>query len=144
MPPAQPGVEPGLPLGHFLGGVPRNIPKERQRAAVAFLKWWQTPAAQNACAEFGGVPVSKAALAGPLARKPGYGWMAPLAQGLEYSLNLYPFPQGNEVIPPIEIDLNQALSGDLGVVPALNGISDQVYAIMSKYGYKTGKLPPLA
>ncbi len=143
VPPAQPGVEPGIPLGHFLGGVPHNVPKERQRAAVAFLKWWQTPAAQNACAELGGVPVSKAALEGPLAQKPGYGWMEPLAKGLEYALNLYPFPQGNEVIPPIEINLNQALSGDMAVVPALNGISDQVYAIMNKYGYKTGKLPPL-
>ena len=71
--------------------------------------------------------------------------MNPLADALPYSLNLYPFPQGAEILPMIEIDLNRALLGEMSsTIPPRTASPTKLYAIMSKYGYKTGKLPTLS
>ena len=33
--------------GHWIGAIARNVPKERQQAALTFLKWFQTPATSS-------------------------------------------------------------------------------------------------
>ena len=38
-------------LGHWLGGVAKNVPDDRKRATVEFLRWFQTKEAQMATAQ---------------------------------------------------------------------------------------------
>ena len=137
----------GLPtapgLGHWLGGVARNIPDERKRATVEFLRWFQTRDAQIATAKAGGIPINAAAYRDPIAEERKYRWMKPLAASLPHAVNIYQFPEASEVIAILELGLNQAIAGEVTSTTALNGMADQIHAVMAKYNYNTGKLEPL-
>jgi multiple sugar transport system substrate-binding protein len=69
--------------------------------------------------------------------------MKPLAEALKHSVNIYQFPEASEVIAVLELGLNQAIAGEITSTQALNGMADQIHAIMAKYNYTTGKLEPL-
>ena len=75
---------PNLPtapgLGHWLGGVARNVPDDRKRATVEFLRWYQTKAAQMATAQAGGIPVSAAPYREPIAQERRFRWMKAIAE----------------------------------------------------------------
>ena len=45
-PPSLPGMPTAPGLGHWLGGISHNVPDDRKRAAVEFLRWFQTKDAQ--------------------------------------------------------------------------------------------------
>jgi multiple sugar transport system substrate-binding protein len=142
-PPHVPGVPTAPGLGHWLGGISRNVPDDRKRATVEFLRWFQTKDAQVAATKAGGIPVNAEAFKDPVADERKYRWMKPLAAALEHSVNIYQFPEASEVIAVLELGLNRAVAGEITSTQALNGMSDEIYAIMAKYNYKTGKLEPL-
>jgi multiple sugar transport system substrate-binding protein len=143
VPPHVPGVPPGPGLGHWLGGVAKNVPDDRKRATVEFLRWFQTKEAQVATGKFGGIPVNAAAYRDPIAEERKYRWMKPLAEALKHAVNIYQFPEASEVIAIQELGLNRAIAGEITSTQALNGMADQIHAVMVKYGYNTGKLEPL-
>jgi multiple sugar transport system substrate-binding protein len=143
VPPHVPGVPPGPGLGHWLGGIAKNVPDERKRATVEFLRWFQTKDAQVAMAKFGGIPINAAAYRDPIAEERKYRWMKPLAEALKHAVNIYQFPEASEVIAILELGLNQAIAGETTSTQALNSMADQIHAVMAKYGYNTGKLEPL-
>lgn len=130
-------------LGHWLGGIARNIPDDRKRGAVEFLRWFQTKDAQMANAKAGGIPISAAVYRDPMSEERKYRWMKPLAESLPHAISVYQFPEANEVISILELGLNQAVAGNIAAAAALNGMSEQIFAVMTKYGYNTAKLPPL-
>ncbi|MFO1147499.1 MAG: extracellular solute-binding protein [Alsobacter sp.] len=142
-PPHAPGFPTAPGLGHWLGGISRNVPDDRKRATVEFLRWFQTKDAQVAATKAGGIPVNAEAYKDPVADERKYRWMKPLAAALEHSVNIYQFPEASEVIAVLELGLNRAVAGEITSTQALNGMSDEIYAIMAKYNYKTGKLDPL-
>ena len=43
--------------GHWIGAIARNVPRERQQAALAFLTWFQGLDRQIAYTRYGAVPV---------------------------------------------------------------------------------------
>jgi multiple sugar transport system substrate-binding protein len=141
--PHAPGLTTAPGLGHWLGGVAKNVPDDRKRATVEFLRWYQTKPAQMATAQAGGIPVSAAIYRDPIADERKYRWMKPLAQSLPHAISALNFPEAGEVIPILELGLNQAIAGETDSVAALNGMADQIHAVMAKYGYNTGKLPNL-
>ena len=143
VPPHQPGINPAPPVGHWLGGIAHNVPDDRKRAALEFLRWFQTKDAQVALAMAGAIPISAEVYRGPLAEERKFRWMNPLAKALEYAVNPFQFAEASEVIPILELGLNRAVAGELTSVQALNSLAEQMYGIMSKCGYKTGKLEPL-
>lgn len=130
-------------LGHWLGGVSRNVPDDRQRAAAAFLRWFQTPAAQIASARLGAIPIHAAAYRDPIAEERRFRWMKPLAEALPHAVNIYQFPEASEVIAVLELGLNRAIAGEITAVAALNGMAGEIADIMARHGYRTGKLEPL-
>ena len=142
-PPSIEGRPTAPGLGHWLAGVSRNVPDDRQRAAVAFLKWFQTPAAQIALARGGGIPIHAAAYRDPISEDRRFRWMKPLAEALPHAVNIYQFPEAAEVIAVLELGLNRAIAGEITSVAALNGMASEVAEIMAKNGYRTGKLEPL-
>ena len=87
--------------------------------------------------------VNAAVYRDPIARERRYRWMQPLAAALPHAVNIYQFPQASEVTAILDLDLNRAVAGEITAADALNSMSEQIYAVMAKYDYKTGKLPPL-
>jgi multiple sugar transport system substrate-binding protein len=138
---------PNLPtapgLGHWLGGVAKNVPDDRKRATVEFLRWYQTKAAQMATAQAGGIPVSAAVYREPIAQERRFRWMKAVGESLPHAVSTMNFPEASEVIPILELGLTQAIAGETKTVAALNGMAEQIHAVIAKYNYNTGKLPNL-
>lgn len=138
---------PNLPtapgLGHWLGGVARNVPDDRKRATVEFLRWYQTKNAQMTTAQAGGIPVSAAIYREPIAQERRFRWMKAVGSSLPHAVSTMNFPEASEVIPILELGLNQAIAGETTSVAALNGMAEQIHAVMAKYKYNTGTLPKL-
>jgi len=141
--PALPGRPTAPGLGHFVGGVARNIPDDRKRATVQFLAWFQTKDAQIALARHGGMPVHAAAYRDPIAEDRRYRWMKPLAESLRHAVNIYQFPEASEVIAVLELGLNRAIAGEITSVVALNDMARQIHTVMAARGYRTGQVEPL-
>jgi multiple sugar transport system substrate-binding protein len=141
--PSLPGLPTAPGLGHWLAGISHNIPDDRKRAALEFLRWFQTKEAQLATAAAGGIPVHAAVYKEPIAEERRYRWMKPLAESLPHAVNIYQFPEASEVIAVLELGLNRAIAGEITPVDSLNGMADEIHAVMEKYKYKTGQLEPL-
>jgi multiple sugar transport system substrate-binding protein len=137
------GFSTGPGLGHWLGGIARNVPDDRKRSALEFLRWFQTREAQLSYAKVGGIPVSAASYRDPIAQERRYRWMKPLGEALPHAVNIYQFPQASEVISILELGLNQAVAGNATSTQALNSMAEQIFGVMSKHSYNTGKLPAL-
>jgi multiple sugar transport system substrate-binding protein len=144
VPPAAPGHKPGPGIGHFLGAIPKNVPKDRQMAALAFLKWFQTREAQVIYTKAGSPPVRLDVLNDPeLNQKRELRWMKALAEGLLTARILWTITQGAELSSVLDLRLNQAVTGEMTSTAALNKSAEEIYNIVSKAGYKTGRLPDL-
>ena len=137
------GLPPGPGLGHWLGGIAHNVPDDRKRAAVEFLRWFQTKEAQMANALAGGIPLNAAVYNEPITEERRFRWMKPLAAALPHAVNVYQFPEASEVISILELGLNRAVAGEISSVDALNGMAEEVHAVMERYNYTTGALQQL-
>jgi len=142
-PPSLEGFPTSPGLGHWLAGISKNVPDDRKRAAVEFLRWFQTKAAQLETAKAGGIPIHAAVYKEPIADERRYRWMKPLAEALPHAVNIYQFPEASEVIAVLELGLNRAVAGEITSVDSLNGMSDEIEKIMAGHAYKTGTLAPL-
>lgn len=142
--PHAPGFPPGPALGHWLGGISHNIPDERKRAAVEFFRWFQTREAQMVNAKSGGIPLNAAVYNDPMSEERPFRWMKPLSRALPNAVLPFTFPEASEVISVLELGLNRSIAGEISSVDALNSMSNEIEAIMSKYDYKTGLGTPLA
>ena len=69
--------------------------------------------------------------------------MKAVGESLRHAVSTMNFPEAGEVIPILELGLNQAIAGETQSVAALNGMADQIHAVMAKYNYNTGTLPKL-
>ncbi|WP_323764533.1 ABC transporter substrate-binding protein [Marinovum sp.] len=141
--PAGPGGEPAPAIGHWLGGIPKNIPDSRKQAALAFLDWFQQPETQVAYAEMGGSPVSAAAYEGDFAEQPENRYMPVMREALPTARRMWTIPEGAEIVAVTEVGLNRAVAGEIGPVEALNSMAAEIEKIMQDAGYETGRLPDL-
>ncbi|MEJ1158435.1 ABC transporter substrate-binding protein [Prosthecomicrobium sp. N25] len=143
VPQAVPGQKAGVAIGNWNFTVPKNTPADRQKAAVAFMKWFLTGEAQRAYAEAGGIPVRVDTLKSDLAQKPQFSWMPAYLASIEIGQPTLGFAESAEVEQVMGLRLNQALIGELAPAKALNLAADEIAAIFTRTGRKTGKLPPL-
>jgi multiple sugar transport system substrate-binding protein len=141
--PHGPGGKPSPTLGHFIGAIPKNIPRDRQVAALTFLKWFQTTQAQQIVASAGAPPIRKDVLESEMSNKPENRWMKAMVDSAPYARSMYTVPEGPQIVSVLELRLNEALTGDKGTAEALNTMATEIQEIMRKGGYKTGRLPDL-
>ena len=141
--PHAPGFSTASGLGHWLGGIAKNIPDDRKRATLEFLRWFQGKDAQLANAKAGGIPVNAATYRDSISQERKFRWMKPLAESLPHAVNVYQFPEASEVISILELGLNQAVARNVEAPAALNDMADKIHAVMTKYDYQTAKLPAL-
>lgn len=141
--PHAPGHTSAPALGHWLGGIPKNIPQDRKVAALAFLDWFQKPKVQIAYAEMGGSPVSAAAYESDFADKPENRYMLTMRSASPTARRLWTIPEGSEIVAVLEVGLNRTVAGEISAVDALNGMAAEIEKIMQDAGYDTSRLPDL-
>jgi multiple sugar transport system substrate-binding protein len=141
--PHAPGRASAPTLGHFIGAIPKNVPRERQKAALAFLAWFQKHENQVKYAEFGSPPVRADVLAGPLSKERRYRWMAAVVESAPGARMMHTIPEGAQINAVLELRLNQAVIGEQSSAAALNLAAAEIHDIVQKAGYRTGRLPDL-
>jgi multiple sugar transport system substrate-binding protein len=139
---APTGHPPGVIIGNWHFVIPKNIPVERQKADMAFFKWFLTKDAQTAYAEAGGIPVRSDVLS-ELAVQPKYAWMAAYNESMKIGQQELGYLEGPAVEQAIGLRLNQALIGDMSSGKALNTAAAEMRDIFARSGRRTGMLPPL-
>jgi multiple sugar transport system substrate-binding protein len=138
------GHRPAPTLGHWLAGIPKNVPRERQQAALAFLDWFQKRDSQVAYLDGGSPPVRQDVLSDPtLGAQPRNRWMRAMADSSEFARRMWAIPEGAQIVSVLELRLNQAITGEMQTAPALNAMADEIHTIIRNAGYRTGKLPNL-
>lgn len=130
-------------LGHWLGGIPKNIPDANKEAALAFLDWFQQPETQVHYAELGGAPVSAAAYESDFSERPENRYMQAMRVASPLAKGMWTIPEGAELAAVMELGLNRAVAGDISVVDALNSMAADLEKILADAGYETGRLPDL-
>ena len=141
--PHAPGAKSTPTLGHFIGAVPKNIPKDRQVAALAFLKWFGSLEGQKIYAQTGQPPVRRDAYDLPFMRTNEFRWARAVADSSPNARMMYTVPEGPQIVSVLELRLNQALIGEKSTADALNAAAVEIEDLMKKAGYKTARLPDL-
>ncbi|MBK6600855.1 MAG: extracellular solute-binding protein [Betaproteobacteria bacterium] len=141
--PHGPGGRTTPTLGHFIGGIPNNIPKDRQVAALAFLRWFQSYDAQVKYAQTGQPPIRSDVYAAAFMKTPEYRWSPAVLASLPNAKMMYTVPEGPQIASVLELRLNQAVLGEKTTADALNTAAAEIHDLMQKAGYKTARLPPL-
>jgi multiple sugar transport system substrate-binding protein len=130
-------------IGHWVGGIPKNVSDEGKQAALAFLKWFQTYDAQYKYAEFGAVPIHQGVYESDLIQQPKFRWMKAMGESTPYAKLTLNYREGPQVEEVLGLRLNQALVGELTSAQALNLSAEEIYKIFQDSGRNTGMLDKL-
>jgi multiple sugar transport system substrate-binding protein len=130
-------------LGHFIGAIPKNIPRDRQVAALAFLRWFQSYDAQLVYAQAGQAPIRKDVYDAAFMKTPEYRWTGAVVASSPNARMMYTVPEGPQIVSVLELRLNQAVIGEKTSTDALNTMATEIHDLMRAAGYKTGRLPDL-
>jgi multiple sugar transport system substrate-binding protein len=141
--PHGPGGRTTPTLGHFIGAIPKNIPRERQVAALAFLRWFQSYDAQLVYAQAGQPPIRRDVYDAPFMKTPAYRWTGALLESAPNAKMMYTVPEGPQIVSVLELRLNQAVIGEKTAVDALNTMAAEIQTVMRNAGYKSERLPDL-
>lgn len=140
--PAPAGHPPGVVIGNWHFVIPKNIPEAKQKADMAFFKWFLTREAQTAYAEAGGIPVRSDVLT-ELASQPKFAWMTAYNDSMKIGQQIMGYVEGPAVEQVLGLRLNQALIGEMTSAQALNTAATEIRDVFARSGRKTGLLPPL-
>lgn len=135
--------KPPAVLGNWNMVVPRNLPDEQKKAALAFARWFLSAPAQRAYAEGGSIPVRSDTFASDLAKQPKYRWFDAYLKMQSYASQELGYAEGAQVEQVLGLRLNQALIGEMSSGRALNAAAKDIEEIFRKNGRRTGALPPL-
>ena len=141
--PHAPGMKSTPTLGHFIGAIPRNIPKDHQVAALAFLKWFGSLQGQTVYAQTGQPPIRRDVYNLPFMKTTEFRWANAVAESSPNARMMYTVPEGPQIVSVLELRLNQAVIGEKTSTDALNTMAVEIEDLMKKAGYKTGRLPDL-
>jgi multiple sugar transport system substrate-binding protein len=138
--PAFPGRNPGVAIGNWVFTTPNNTSAERQRATIAFSRWFLTAGAQRAYAEGGGIPVRSDTFASDLASRPEFRWMKAYLDSQPFARQELGYAEGAQVEAALGLRLNQALIGEMSSGRALNTVAREIEEIFRRNGRRTGQL----
>jgi multiple sugar transport system substrate-binding protein len=129
--------------GHWIGGIARNVPRERQLAALQFLRWFQTLDHQLAYTRYGAVPVRVDLGSSELARDPKFRFLKAQAENSRVARMYAVVPESAQMVSILSLRLNECIIGKASVVDTLNRAATEVQEVMARGGRKTGRLPDL-
>jgi multiple sugar transport system substrate-binding protein len=143
LPRATKDGKPGVAIGSWVFGIPKNASEAGKKGAIAFSKWFLTYPAQYAYAKGGGIPVRQDVFTSDLKDQPQFRWMQAYKDEIPFGKQMFGYVEGPAVTEAIGLRLNQALIGELSPAAALNKAAADMHAIFQKNGRKTGLQPPL-
>ncbi|MCS3431293.1 extracellular solute-binding protein [Klebsiella sp. BIGb0407] len=126
--------------GHWVGGIPQNIPAANKQAALNFFKWYEEQPNQVYLYEAGGVPV-RSDLVG-VAKDP-LNFLPALRDATASAEVISPVKEAAQINALLGLQLYKALTGEQSAEQALNTAAHQVHEIMSGAGYQTKLLADL-
>jgi multiple sugar transport system substrate-binding protein len=129
--------------GHWIGTIARNVPRERQLAALEFLKWFSTYDHQLAYARFGAVPVRTDLADSDLFKEPKFRFLKAQVENSKVARVFAVVPEAAQMVSIISLRLNECVLGKTKPTEALNLAAAEVHAVIQKAGHKTGRLPDL-
>jgi multiple sugar transport system substrate-binding protein len=141
--PSAPNGKGGAVIGNWNYAIPKAANPARQKAALAFAKWFLTYDAQYAYAKAGGIPNRTDVLSSDLAKDPAYHWMPAYLETLKGAKQELGYLEGPQVEAVLGLRLNQAMIGELSSAKALNLAAGEIKAIFEKSGRKTALGTPL-
>ena len=134
--PAGPGGKHASVAGHWIAGIPKNVPEENQKAALSFLKWFLEKDTQVAYTEAGGIPIRKDLADTKLADDPQYRFIKAFSENADVAKMNTPLKEGVRLKEVISLYLNRALIGEISPKDALNGAAKDVNQVLTEAGYK--------
>jgi multiple sugar transport system substrate-binding protein len=129
--------------GHWIGAIARNVPRERQLAALQFLAWFQTLDHQIAYTRYGSVPVRVDMGQTELARDPKFRFLKAQAENSKVAKMYAVVPEAAQMNSILSLRINECVIGKASVVDTLNRGAAEVHDLMVRSGRKTGRLPDL-
>ena len=134
--PAGPGGAMASSAGHWVAGIPKNISPKQQKAALAFLTWFQSKDVQIAYVKAGGVPVRSDLGGGALASNNTYRFIDAYSANAANAVMGLPVAQASEISDAVALHLNRAVIGEMSTAEALNAAANSIATIMKREGYK--------
>ena len=141
--PAGPGGVHASAAGHWIASIPKNVPADRQAAALAFLTWFIGRDVQIAYTQAGGVPVRNDLADSTLASDPRFRFIKAYSENAKVAVMGLPLKEGAEISDAVALRLNQAVIGELSAKDALNAAAEDMHKILVQAGYtlrEPGKL----
>lgn len=141
--PAGPKGTVASSAGHWVAGIPKNVPTERQKAAFAFLDWFQGRDVQVTYVRAGGVPVRGDLAGTDLGNEAAYRFLDAYSQNAAKAVMGLPFAHAVEASDAMALSLNRAVIGEMTAAEALNKAADDLAGILERNGYAVARLPKL-
>jgi multiple sugar transport system substrate-binding protein len=129
--------------GHWIGGIARNVPREKQLAALQFLKWFQTLDHQLAYTRYGAVPVRVDLADSALAKEPKFRFLKAQAENAKVARMYAVVPESSQMVSILSLRLNECIIGKATVPDTLNRAAAEIHELMTRSGRKSGRLPDL-
>jgi len=129
--------------GHWIGAIARNVPRERQLSALAFLTWFQTLDHQLAYTRYGAVPVRVDLGSSELARDPKFRFLKAQSENSKVAKMYAVIPEAAQMSSIVSLRLNECFIGKSSPAETLNHASAEVQELIARSGRKTGRLPDL-
>jgi len=137
------GGKPASRAGHWLGAIARNVPRERQLAALQFLRYFQTLDHQIAYTRYGATPVREDLATSEIGRDPKFRFLKGQAENSRVARIYAAAPESSQMASIVTLRLNECIIGKSSVPEALNSAAAEVQDLMARNGHKTGRLPDL-
>ena len=129
--------------GHWIGAVARNVPRERQQAALHFLTWFQSLEHQIAYTRYGAVPVRADMGQTEITRDPKFRFLKAQAENSKVAKMYAVVPEAPQLNSQLGLRINECVIGKASVTDTLNHGAADVFELMTRAGRKTGRLPDL-
>lgn len=141
--PAGPAGTVASSAGHWVAGIPRNVPPEKQKAALAFLDWFAAKDRQVDYVRAGGVPVRGNITSADLGGEEEFRFIDAYSQNAKHAVMGLPFAQAAEASDAMALSLNRAVIGEITPAQALNQAAADLAGVLERNGFAVGKLPDL-
>jgi multiple sugar transport system substrate-binding protein len=129
--------------GHWIGAIARNVPEDRQRAALEFLKWFGQREQQLDYTRFGSVPVRLDLAQSELASDPKFRFLEAQVENSKVARMYAVVPEAAQLNNIISLRLNECVIGQSTPAQALNTAAAEVHEVVKRGGHRTGQLQDL-
>lgn len=141
--PSGPDGKSASAAGHWVAGIPKNAPADHQKAALAFLDWFQKKKVQIDYVKAGGVPVRGDIGESDVDNKKSFRFLDAYSANAKNAVMDLPVPEAAEISDAVALDLNKAVIKEISDKQALNNAAQSIAKIMKRDGFKVKLLPDL-